>query len=250
MEFATLDAMFPGRTRIAVGHGVQSWMRQAGAAVASPLTLLREYVDRAAGAPRGTTVTVEGRYVTLVARPVGVPAGAAAAGPDRRHGTEDAAAGRRDRRRRRGRQQVLHAHGARGAGARRRGPGRRRRAGPSTPRSSWPARRVTTLGGLADEAVRQEVPPGDVFGVGGTAAQIAGGSRRLPRRGGRRHRAAAARSARRTWPVHRHRGRRDRPRAPNQPRRLTPLCPGALCRRTPPGPPQRGMNRFNPPVNP
>ena len=35
---------------------------------------------------------------------------------------------------------------------------------------------MTTLGEtLADTAVRLEVPPGDVFGVGGTAAQIAAG---------------------------------------------------------------------------
>ena len=65
MEFATLDAMFPGRIRIAVGHGVQSWMRQAGAAVASPLTLLREYVGALRALLAGETVTVEGRYVTL-----------------------------------------------------------------------------------------------------------------------------------------------------------------------------------------
>jgi alkanesulfonate monooxygenase SsuD/methylene tetrahydromethanopterin reductase-like flavin-dependent oxidoreductase (luciferase family) len=65
MEFATLDAMFPGRTRIAVGHGVQSWMRQAGAAVASPLTLLREYVTALRALLAGGEVTVDGRYVRL-----------------------------------------------------------------------------------------------------------------------------------------------------------------------------------------
>lgn len=65
MEFATLDAMFPGRTQIAVGHGVQSWMRQAGAAVASPLTLLREYVTALRELLAGSEVTAEGRYVQL-----------------------------------------------------------------------------------------------------------------------------------------------------------------------------------------
>ena len=65
MEFATLDAMFPGRVRIAVGHGVQSWMRQAGAAVASPMTLLREYVTALQALLAGQTVSVTGRYVNL-----------------------------------------------------------------------------------------------------------------------------------------------------------------------------------------
>jgi alkanesulfonate monooxygenase SsuD/methylene tetrahydromethanopterin reductase-like flavin-dependent oxidoreductase (luciferase family) len=65
MEFATLEAMFPGRVQIAVGHGVQSWMRQAGAAVASPMTLLREYVSALRNLLAGDDVTVDGRYVHL-----------------------------------------------------------------------------------------------------------------------------------------------------------------------------------------
>ncbi|ORA31216.1 LLM class flavin-dependent oxidoreductase [Mycobacterium aquaticum] len=65
MEFATLEAMFPGRIRIGVGHGVQDWMRQAGAAVASPMTLLREYVQALRALFAGETVTVTGRYVQL-----------------------------------------------------------------------------------------------------------------------------------------------------------------------------------------
>jgi alkanesulfonate monooxygenase SsuD/methylene tetrahydromethanopterin reductase-like flavin-dependent oxidoreductase (luciferase family) len=65
MEFATLEAMFPGRVRIAVGHGVQSWMRQAGAAVASPMTLLREYVTALRDLLSGAEVSVAGRYVNL-----------------------------------------------------------------------------------------------------------------------------------------------------------------------------------------
>ena len=59
MEIATLEAMFPGRIRVGIGHGVQDWMRQAGAAVASPLTLMREYVtalsDLLAGRPSPST---------------------------------------------------------------------------------------------------------------------------------------------------------------------------------------------------
>ena len=42
MEIATLERMFPGRFRPGIGHGVQSWMEQAGVRATSPLTLLRE----------------------------------------------------------------------------------------------------------------------------------------------------------------------------------------------------------------
>jgi len=65
MEIATLERTFPGRLRIGVGHGVQSWMEQVGARVASPLTLLREYATALSALLRGETVTVSGRYVTL-----------------------------------------------------------------------------------------------------------------------------------------------------------------------------------------
>jgi alkanesulfonate monooxygenase SsuD/methylene tetrahydromethanopterin reductase-like flavin-dependent oxidoreductase (luciferase family) len=44
MEIATLERLFPGRLVVGVGHGVQDWMGQVGARVASPLTLLREYL--------------------------------------------------------------------------------------------------------------------------------------------------------------------------------------------------------------
>lgn len=65
MEIATLDAMFPGRVRVGIGHGVQDWMRQAGAAVASPLNLMREYVTALRDLFAGQSVTTEGRYVRL-----------------------------------------------------------------------------------------------------------------------------------------------------------------------------------------
>lgn len=65
MEMASLEAMFPGRIRVGIGHGVQDWMRQAGAAVASPLTLLREYVTALGGLLAGESVSVDGRYVRL-----------------------------------------------------------------------------------------------------------------------------------------------------------------------------------------
>jgi alkanesulfonate monooxygenase SsuD/methylene tetrahydromethanopterin reductase-like flavin-dependent oxidoreductase (luciferase family) len=65
MEIATLEAMFPGRLRLGIGHGVQDWMRQAGAAVASPLTVMREYVTALSDLLAGRSVTVDGRYVRL-----------------------------------------------------------------------------------------------------------------------------------------------------------------------------------------
>jgi alkanesulfonate monooxygenase SsuD/methylene tetrahydromethanopterin reductase-like flavin-dependent oxidoreductase (luciferase family) len=65
MELATLDRMFPGRVRVGIGHGVQSWMRQSGVAVASPLTLMGEYVGALRELLSGASVTCAGRYVRL-----------------------------------------------------------------------------------------------------------------------------------------------------------------------------------------
>lgn len=65
MEIATLARMFPGRLLPGVGHGVQSWMAQAGARVASPLTLMREYAPALRALLAGETVTASGRYVNL-----------------------------------------------------------------------------------------------------------------------------------------------------------------------------------------
>jgi alkanesulfonate monooxygenase SsuD/methylene tetrahydromethanopterin reductase-like flavin-dependent oxidoreductase (luciferase family) len=65
MEIATLESMFPGRIRVGIGHGVQDWMRQAGAAVASPLMLMREYVTALQDLLEGRSVSVAGRYVRL-----------------------------------------------------------------------------------------------------------------------------------------------------------------------------------------
>jgi alkanesulfonate monooxygenase SsuD/methylene tetrahydromethanopterin reductase-like flavin-dependent oxidoreductase (luciferase family) len=66
MEIATLERTFPGRLIPGLGHGVQSWMAQAGARVASPLTLMREQISAVRSLLAGDEVTVEGRYVTLV----------------------------------------------------------------------------------------------------------------------------------------------------------------------------------------
>lgn len=65
MEIATLENAFPGRVRAGVGHGVQDWMRQVGAGVSSPMTLLREHLTCLRGLLRGDVVTFEGRYVNL-----------------------------------------------------------------------------------------------------------------------------------------------------------------------------------------
>jgi len=65
MEVASIDRMFPGRFLLGVGHGAQHWMGQVGARVASPLTLMREYVPALRALLAGEELTVSGRYVTL-----------------------------------------------------------------------------------------------------------------------------------------------------------------------------------------
>ena len=65
MEVASLARMFPGRFKVAIGHGVQDWMGQTGARVESPMTLLREYLVALRSLLEGQTVTSSGRYVRL-----------------------------------------------------------------------------------------------------------------------------------------------------------------------------------------
>jgi alkanesulfonate monooxygenase SsuD/methylene tetrahydromethanopterin reductase-like flavin-dependent oxidoreductase (luciferase family) len=65
MEIATLARAYPGRTRIGLGHGVQDWMAQIGEKVASPMTLLREYLTVLSALLRGERVTYDGRYVKV-----------------------------------------------------------------------------------------------------------------------------------------------------------------------------------------
>jgi alkanesulfonate monooxygenase SsuD/methylene tetrahydromethanopterin reductase-like flavin-dependent oxidoreductase (luciferase family) len=65
MEAATVERLFPGRLRLGVGHGVLDWMGQVGARVASPLTLMREYVPALRRLLAGEEVTLDGRYVHL-----------------------------------------------------------------------------------------------------------------------------------------------------------------------------------------
>ncbi len=65
MEVSTLASLFPGRLIVGVGHGMPSWMRQAGLWPASPLTLLEEYLTAMRSILSGAAVTTEGRYVAL-----------------------------------------------------------------------------------------------------------------------------------------------------------------------------------------
>jgi alkanesulfonate monooxygenase SsuD/methylene tetrahydromethanopterin reductase-like flavin-dependent oxidoreductase (luciferase family) len=65
MEIATLARLWPDRFMPGLGHGVQKWMGQIGAAVPSPMTLLREYTIAVRDLLRGGTVTADGRYVQL-----------------------------------------------------------------------------------------------------------------------------------------------------------------------------------------
>jgi alkanesulfonate monooxygenase SsuD/methylene tetrahydromethanopterin reductase-like flavin-dependent oxidoreductase (luciferase family) len=65
MEIATVARVFPGRLTIGLGHGVQDWMAQVGAAVESPMALLREHAVAVHDLLQGRTVSVSGRYVHL-----------------------------------------------------------------------------------------------------------------------------------------------------------------------------------------
>jgi alkanesulfonate monooxygenase SsuD/methylene tetrahydromethanopterin reductase-like flavin-dependent oxidoreductase (luciferase family) len=65
MEIATIARLFPERLVVALGHGVQEWMAQVGAAVESPMTLLREHTSAVRSLLAGETVDVSGRYVRL-----------------------------------------------------------------------------------------------------------------------------------------------------------------------------------------
>ncbi|MFC7327643.1 LLM class flavin-dependent oxidoreductase [Marinactinospora rubrisoli] len=65
MELAALAEAHPGRLIAGLGHGVPAWMRQIGAAPASPLTALAEHLDAVRRLLAGETVTTQGRYVRL-----------------------------------------------------------------------------------------------------------------------------------------------------------------------------------------
>ncbi|GAA3105897.1 alkanesulfonate monooxygenase SsuD/methylene tetrahydromethanopterin reductase-like flavin-dependent oxidoreductase (luciferase family) [Kribbella aluminosa] len=65
MEFATLEALGPGRFLPGIGHGVQSWMGQMGVRPKSPLTALEEVTTSVARLLRGEEVSFEGKEVYL-----------------------------------------------------------------------------------------------------------------------------------------------------------------------------------------
>ncbi len=65
MELANLARLHPGRLAAGIGHGVQDWMRQVGAAVSSPLALLEETITSVRALLRGETVSLDGRHVRL-----------------------------------------------------------------------------------------------------------------------------------------------------------------------------------------
>ncbi len=65
MEIGSIARLFPDRFLPGVGHGVQRWMGQTGSRVASPLTLMREYVPALRQLLAGEEVTADGRYVKL-----------------------------------------------------------------------------------------------------------------------------------------------------------------------------------------
>ncbi|WP_456286256.1 LLM class flavin-dependent oxidoreductase [Microbacterium sp. JZ70] len=73
MEVATIERLAPGRFIAGFGHGVLPWMGQVGARVASPLTLLREYVGAVRSLLDGEMVDVAGRYVKLDGVSLGWP---------------------------------------------------------------------------------------------------------------------------------------------------------------------------------
>ncbi len=65
MEITTLARVFPGRFLPGFGHGVDSWMKQIGAAPPSSLKAIEETVDAVRRLLRGESVTMAGSYVRL-----------------------------------------------------------------------------------------------------------------------------------------------------------------------------------------
>lgn len=65
MELGALARYHPGRVIGGIGHGVDRWMRQVGAEVASPLTLLDEVTTTTRALLHGERVTLAGRFINV-----------------------------------------------------------------------------------------------------------------------------------------------------------------------------------------
>ena len=65
MEVATLARIHPGRLSVALGHGVDAWMRQIDARPRDRLVALAEAIDAMSRLLRGETVTMEGAFVSM-----------------------------------------------------------------------------------------------------------------------------------------------------------------------------------------
>lgn len=65
MEVATLGRLHPGRFVAGLGHGVQDWMRQVGAAAPSPLTLLDETFGAVRELVSGRRLHLAGKAVSI-----------------------------------------------------------------------------------------------------------------------------------------------------------------------------------------
>lgn len=65
MELATLANLFPDRTQVAFGHGVEAWMRQIGARPADRIVALEEIVGTIRSLLGGDEVSFQGRTVSI-----------------------------------------------------------------------------------------------------------------------------------------------------------------------------------------
>lgn len=73
MEWATLARLYPARLQCGVGHGVQSWMRDIGEGVDSPLTLIEETITATQAILAGGDPAIDGRYVQINGWPLIFP---------------------------------------------------------------------------------------------------------------------------------------------------------------------------------
>jgi 5,10-methylenetetrahydromethanopterin reductase len=65
MELGTLANLYPGRLRVAFGHGVESWMQQIGARAPNRVRLLHDVVDVVDRLLHGIEVTASTDYVSM-----------------------------------------------------------------------------------------------------------------------------------------------------------------------------------------